>query len=108
MFEFITITMEQYFCNRLLDLTHSRYRLGIAIKYKDLYGSLDMVTYTKQLFQCIYLATEKTKTEEFNFYMDMELGVCSCIKDMLEMHVNSGCSCKKLQHFSCKHTTMPF
>ena len=34
--EFITITVEQYFCNRLLDLAHSIYRPGIAIKYKDL------------------------------------------------------------------------
>ena len=44
MFEFIAITMEKYFCNRLLDLAHSRYRPGIAIKYKDLYSSLDTIT----------------------------------------------------------------
>lgn len=88
MFEFITITMEQYFCNRLLDLAHSRYRPGIAIKYKDLYSSLDTVTCTEQLFQCIYLVTEKTKTEELKFYVDMELGVCSCIKGC------AGAACK--------------
>ena len=35
MFQFIEITIKQYFCNYLLDLAHSRYRLGIAIKYKD-------------------------------------------------------------------------
>ena len=46
MFQFITPTMEQYFCNRLLDIAHSRYRPGIAIKYKHLYCSLDTVTCT--------------------------------------------------------------
>ena len=88
MFEFIAITMEQYFCNRLLDLAHSRYRPGIAIKYKDLYSSLDTITCTEQLFQYMYLVTEKTKTEELKFYVDMELGVCSCIKGY------AGAACK--------------
>ena len=49
--EFITITVEQYFCNRLLDLAHSTYRPGIALKYKDL---LDSITCIEQLFEYIF------------------------------------------------------
>ena len=79
--------MEQYFCNRLLDIAHSRYRPEIAIKYKHLYCSLDTVTHTEQLFQHIYLVTEKTKTEEQQD-MAMELGVYSCIKGYV------GATCK--------------
>ena len=36
----------------------------------------------------MYLVTEKTKTEEIKFYVDMELGVCSCIKGY------AGAACK--------------
>ena len=36
MFKFITITMEAYFKNRLLDIAHSRFRPGVALRYKAL------------------------------------------------------------------------
>ena len=88
MLEFITTTMKQYFCNRLLDIAHSRYRPGIAMKYKHLYSSLEPVTHTEQLFQYMYLVTEKSKTEKQQFHVDMELGVCSCIKGY------AGAACK--------------
>ena len=32
MFQFITVTMVKYFINRLLDMAHSRYRPGIALR----------------------------------------------------------------------------
>ena len=67
MFEFIAITMEQCFCNHLLDLAHSRYRPEIAIKYKDLYSFLDTISCTEQYFHYMYLVTDKTKTEELSF-----------------------------------------
>ena len=35
MFQFVTTTMEAYFTNRLLDLAHSRYRPGVALRYKQ-------------------------------------------------------------------------
>ena len=35
MFQFVTTTMEAYFTNRLLDIAHSRYRPGVALKYKE-------------------------------------------------------------------------
>ena len=34
MFQFVTLTMENYYVNRLLDMTHSRYRPDIALRYK--------------------------------------------------------------------------
>ena len=34
MFQFVTTTMEAYFTTRLLDIAHSRYRPGVALKYK--------------------------------------------------------------------------
>lgn len=92
--------MEQYFCNRLLDIAHSRYRPGIAIKYKHLYSSLDTITHTEQLFQYVYLVTEKVKKEEQQFYVDMELGVCSCIKGY------AGAVCKH-QAAVAKNFTIP-
>ena len=80
--------MEQYLCSYLLDLAHSRYRSGNTIKYKDLYSSFNTITCTEQLFQYMYIVTEKTKTEELKFYVDMELGVCLCIKGY------AGAACK--------------
>ena len=34
MFQFVTLTMENYYVNRLLDMAHSRYRPDIALRYK--------------------------------------------------------------------------
>ena len=35
MFQFVTTTMEAHFTNRLLDFAHSRYRPGVALRYKQ-------------------------------------------------------------------------
>ena len=80
MFEFLTTTMEQYFCNRLLDVAHSRYRPGIAVKYRHLYKSLDTITSMDRLSEHIYSVTENTRDGMDTFLTDMELGVCTCIK----------------------------
>ena len=34
MFQFVTVTMEKYFINRLLDMAHSRFQPCIALRYK--------------------------------------------------------------------------
>ena len=49
MFQFITVTMEKYFINRLLDMAHSRYCPGIALRYKALYSEQKTFTDIKQL-----------------------------------------------------------
>ena len=58
MFQFITMTMEKYFINRLLDMAHSRYRPGIALRYKALYSVQKKFTNTKLLQDSIYLIAE--------------------------------------------------
>ena len=80
MFEFLTNTMEQYFSNRLLDIAHSRYRPGIAVKYRHLYKSLDTIVSTDKLSDHIYSVTDNTQHGTDTFLTDMELGVCTCIK----------------------------
>ena len=48
MFQFITITMEAYFKNRLLDIAHIRFRPGVALRYKALDKTSTNVTEIKK------------------------------------------------------------
>ena len=52
MFQFVTTTMEAYFTNRLLDIAHSRYRPGVALKYKEV-DTTDMEI--KEIKKCRHL-----------------------------------------------------
>ena len=79
MFQFITVTMEKYFINRLLDMAHSRYRPGIALRYKALYSEQKTFTDIKQLRDSIYLIVEnKPGVGILEFMVDMDIGICSC------------------------------
>ena len=79
MLEFMTTTTEQYFYNRLADILHSRYLPGITIKYRHLYSSLKTVSHTKQLFQYMYLVTEKSKDGQ-QLYVDIKLHNIMCMR----------------------------
>ena len=46
-FQFVTVTMEKYFISRLLDMAHSRFRPGIAMRYRELYALQKDITGTK-------------------------------------------------------------
>ena len=64
MFQFITVTMEKYFINRLLDMAHSRYRPGIALRYK----ALDSIqkTFTNNIKQLRDLPYCRKQTRSWN------------------------------------------
>ena len=49
MFQFVTVTMEKYFMSRLLDMAHSRFRPGIAMRYRELHDLQKDITGTKKL-----------------------------------------------------------
>ena len=48
MFQFVTVTMEKYFMSRLLDMAHSRFRPGIAMRYRELHDLQKDITGTKK------------------------------------------------------------
>ena len=75
MFNFITDTMEKYYQNRLLDMAHSHYRPGISLEISAIIPI--------QLFkQNSSLNPSKEFEEVLEFYVDMEMGTCSCIKGL--------------------------
>ena len=89
MFQFITVTMEKYFINRLLDMAHSRYCPGIALRYKALYSEQKTFTDIKQLWDSIYLILEnKPGVGILEFLVDMDIDICLCSLG------NSGAPCK--------------
>jgi len=89
MFQLITVTMEKYFINRLLDIAHSRYCPGIALWYKALYSIQKTFTNIKQLWDSIYLIVEnKPEVGILEFLVDMDIGVYSCSLG------NTGAPCK--------------
>ena len=61
MFQFVTTTMEAYFTNRLLDLAHSRYRPGVALRYKQVDTSHMDVKDIKKCRQTTYIVVEEVK-----------------------------------------------
>ena len=61
MFEFVTVIMEKYFVSRLLDMAHSRFRPGIAMRYKELHDVEKQITGTKKLRDSTYLVTVDVK-----------------------------------------------
>ena len=84
MFEFITTTMETYYCNRLLDIAHSRYRPGISLRYRELTRNRQNIT-TKFARDSVYTVEEKVPSSKdsessvcMEYVVDMELGTCSC------------------------------
>ncbi len=81
MFQFVTITMEKYFVNRLLDMAHSRFRPGIALRYRQFMTS-DMkstITATKRVRDSIYFVEENVlEIGTLEYILDMDLGTCSC------------------------------
>ena len=81
--------MEAYFANRLLDLAHSRYRPGVALRYKQVDTSRMDIKEIKKCRQTTYIVVEEVKQiEELEYIVDMELGVCSCPKGSI------GAACK--------------
>lgn len=81
--------MEAYFTNRLLDIAHSRYRPGMALKYKEV-DTTDMeIKEIKKCRQSIYVVQLEIKNiGELEYIVDMELGICSCSKGSI------GAACK--------------
>jgi len=77
MFEFVTVTMEKYFVSRLLDMAHSRFRLGIAMNCKELHDKQKEITATQRLRDSTYLVTVDVNIGE-QYFVDMDIGVCSC------------------------------
>ena len=89
MFEFVTVIMEKYFVSRLLDMAHSRFRPGIAMRYKELHDVEKQITGTKKLRDSTYLVTVDVKNiGELEYFVDMDIGVCSCSRGY------SGAACK--------------
>lgn len=89
MFQFVTITMEKYFVNRLLDMAHSRFRPGIAVRYKELHNLQKTITGTTTLRDSTYLVTEDVENiGELEYLVDMDIGVCSCSRGC------NGAACK--------------
>ena len=54
MFQFVTVTMEKYFMSRLLDMAHSRFRPGIAMRYRELHDLQKDITGTKKNFEILH------------------------------------------------------
>ena len=79
MFNFITDTMEKYYKNRWLDMAHS-YRPGISLRFRDIYKLSNTIVHIEQFSDSIYCASEEIKGEIFDFFVDMEVGTCSCIR----------------------------
>ena len=89
MFQFVTVTMEEYFVSRLLDMAHSRFRPGIAMCYRELHDLQKDITSTKKLRDSTYLVTvDVEKIGELEYVVDMDIGVCSCSKGF------NGAACK--------------
>jgi len=89
MFEFVTVTMEKYFVSRLLDMAHSRFRPGIAMRYKELHDKQKEITGTHKLRDSTYLVTVDVKNiGELEYFVDMDIGVCSCSRGF------NGAACK--------------
>ena len=87
MFQFVT--MEKYFVNRLLDMAHSRFRPGIAVRYKELHNLQKTITGTTKLRNSTYLVTEDVENiGELEYLVDMDIGVCSCSRGC------NGAACK--------------
>ena len=63
MFQFVTTTMKAYFTNRLLDLAHSRYRPGVALRYKQVDTSHMDVKDIKKCRQTTYYCCRGSKTD---------------------------------------------
>ena len=81
MFELITVIMEKYYTNRLLDIAHNRYRPNIALRFKAIYESVHSITTVVQIRDSIYCVAEKLKEiGELEFTVDIEIGTCSCLK----------------------------
>ena len=73
--------MDMYYANRLLDIAHSRYRPGIAIRFKDIHGfSLTKTITVEQYSESIYSVEEENQATTFHFLVDMEIGTCSCLQ----------------------------
>lgn len=89
MFNFIIDTMEKYYQNRLLDMAHSRNRPGISLRFRDIYKLTDTIVRTEQFSESIYCVSEEIKGELIEFFVDMEVGTCSCIKGLTR------CECKR-------------
>ena len=80
MFEFITVIMDKYYTNRLLDIAHSRYLPNIALCFKDIhvYESTHSITTAVRVRDSIYCVAENIKEMgELEFTVDMEIGSCS-------------------------------
>ena len=105
MFDFIVTLMEKYYVNRLLDIAHSRYRPGIALKFRQLQKLTNTVSNIEQHSQDIYCVTECISDSNFDFLVDTEIGTCSCL---------TGCSGAPCKHqaavamkFSLPSLTLP-
>ena len=99
MFQFVTTTMEAYFTNRLLDIAHSRYRPGVALKYKEVETKDMQIKEIKECRQSIFVVQVEVKQiGQLEYVVDMELGICSCSKG------STGAACKHqaavAKHFS--------
>ena len=89
MFQFITITMEKYFSNRLLDMAHCRFRPGIALRYKELYKLQKNITETRRIRDSFYIVKENLKNiGDLEYLVDMDIGACSCAQG------SDGAACK--------------
>lgn len=82
MFQFVTATMDTYYSSRLLDIAHSRFRPGISLHYRELAKLQIHITNLEQVRDTIYLVQEERMFKEteivLDYFVDMELGMCSC------------------------------
>ena len=79
MFDFITVTMDTYYTNRLLDIAHSRFRPGLNLRYRELSNATSNIVEMKQVRDSIYIVHEDIPNIGMTDYVvDMELGTCSC------------------------------
>ena len=88
MFNFISDTMEKYYQNRLLDMAHGRYRPGISLRFRDICKLTATIVHIEQFSESIYCVSAAIKGELFEFFVDVEVGTCSCIKGLTR------CECK--------------
>ena len=87
--QFITITMEAYFKNRLLDIAHSRFRPGVALRYKALdKTSINVIEIKKVREHIYYMKEDVPKIGMLEYFIDMDIGTCSCLRG------SNGAACK--------------
>ena len=78
MSQFTATTLEMYYMNRLFNIAHSQYRLGLTLHYRELDKLQKNISEVKHIRDSIYVVYETVKeVGQLDYIVDMELCTCS-------------------------------